>query len=118
METIVMSLAKNSIALIDTTLREGNQAPGVKFSVENSLEIAKALARLEDETIEVGHPSASDIESERVKSVVNLGLRQPILTHARANIKDIKRAAETGVKWVGIFAGLNQRARVASLSGR
>lgn len=113
-----MNFLFNELSLIDATLREGNQSPGVKYSVEDSVVIAKALAGLGVNTIEIGHPFVSSLEFQRVKAVVDLGLTPSILTHARAHHNDIKAVAETGASWVGIFAGLNPRARRVSLGDR
>lgn len=106
------------VKLIDATLREGVQAPGVRLSLEDSIEIAKALEVLGVETIEVGHPLISEDELQRVKAVASLGLKASILTHARANKKDIDAAKSSGADWVGIFAGLNARSRATLLSNR
>lgn len=104
--------------LIDATLREGNQAPGVRYSVKSSIEVAKSLEKLGVDTIEVGHPLASALEFERVKAIVELNLPVNILAHARANRNDISAVKDAGASWVGIFSGLNSRVRAVSLSNR
>ncbi|MES2204035.1 MAG: 2-isopropylmalate synthase [Pseudomonadota bacterium] len=106
------------IFLIDATLREGNQAPGVRYSVKNSIEIAKSLEKLGVDVIEVGHPLASDAEFQRVKAIVGLNLSAKILAHARANRDDILAVKNSGASWIGIFSGLNSRVRAVSLSNR
>lgn len=103
------------VKIIDCTLREGNQAPTVKFSIENSIEIASQLNLCKVDMIEIGHPSASQKEFDRVRSVVNLKLPIPILSHARAKQIDIEAVASSGASWVGIFVGINtvsQRSRL------
>jgi 2-isopropylmalate synthase len=107
------------LRIIDATLREGCQAPGVRFSAGQSVEIARGLAALGIDQIECGHPSASAEEMERVRRVAALGLPCPILAHARARLEDIDAVAEAGCAWVGIFLGINgmtRRVRVPRLS--
>ena len=72
------------IRVIDASLREGNQAPGVRFTVEQSSEIARMLDAVGIDTVECGHPFASELEHARVQALVGLGLAAPVLAHARA----------------------------------
>lgn len=104
--------------LIDCTLREGSQAPGVKFSTEDSVEIASQLDLLGVQTIEAGHPFISEAEFNRVKAVVDLNLNARILAHARAREEDILAAHRAGVDDIGIFVGINARTRKVLLSNR
>lgn len=110
-----MSLSRIRPRLVDCTLREGNQAPGVRFSAEQSAEIARCLAAVGVDMIECGHPFVSAEEFERVRRVAALGLPVPVLAHARARQEDIDAAADSGAGWVGIFLGVNdvtQRVRL------
>jgi len=106
------------VRVIDATLREGCQAPGVRFDATQSVEIALALAELGVDMIECGHPAVSAEEAHRVRSVVNLGLGRPVLTHARAHRGDILAAAEAGATWVGIFLGVNEVTRRTRVPNR
>jgi 2-isopropylmalate synthase len=106
------------IKIIDTTLREGCQAPGVRFDIEQSAAIAAALARLGVDQIECGHPSVSAFEMERVRRVVQLGLAPPVLAHARASAEDIDAVVEAGATWAGIFLGINEVTRRARVCGK
>lgn len=96
------------VSLVDCTLREGNQAPGVRFSVHDSLVIARALHETNVTFIEVGHPFASETEFARVAAVARSGLATDVLAHARAHDSDVEAVAESGANWVGIFAGVNE----------
>jgi 2-isopropylmalate synthase len=58
---------KNRIYLFDTTLRDGEQSPGVSLNVEEKVEIAQQLARLGVDIIEAGFPIASPVISRRSK---------------------------------------------------
>lgn len=106
------------IRIIDSTLREGCQAPGVRFDVEQSAEIALALGRLGVDQIECGHPAVSPFEMARLRRVVQLGLAAPVLAHARASKGDIEAVVESTAPWVGIFLGINEVTRRARVSGR
>src|SRR6187455_612074 len=97
--------------IIDTTLREGAQAPGVRFGEEESAEIAHALVFLGIDMVECGHPIASDAETRRVRATVAACGAVPVLAHARARCEDIDSVKATGAQWVGIFAGVNSISR-------
>ena len=91
--------------LLDSTLREGEQTPGVSFSVEEKVEIAKSLDEFGIDIIEVGHPAVSPDVAKGCKAIVKENLNAETLTHARALKEDIQEAKETGSDWVGIFFG-------------
>jgi 2-isopropylmalate synthase len=89
--------------VIDATLREGVQAPGVRFGSSESIEIASALCDLGVEMIECGHPLIGPGELERVQRVVGVCKNVPVLAHARARPEDVDAVKATGASWVGIF---------------
>lgn len=93
--------------VIDTTLREGTQTPGVRLGVAQSVEIALAIRDLGIDMIECGHPRVGEAERRRVSAVVEACDGVPVLAHARARREDIDAVAETGAQWVGIFVGVN-----------
>lgn len=105
--------------LIDTTLREGFQAPDVHFSTQQVCEIAQHLVKAGAEMLEVGHPLISKEAMAHVSAVVGMDLGVPILSHARAHPDDINAVARSGASWVGIFLGVNpitERTRVSGSS--
>jgi len=104
-------MKKNSVSLVDCTLREGNQAPKVQFTIEDSLLISKNLAEAGIDCIEIGHPYASQLEFDRVTAVKKSQPNIQILSHARAREEDILAVAKTGVSCVGIFAGVNNHSQ-------
>ena len=63
-----------NIRIFDTTLRDGEQSPGVSLSPEKKLNIAKKLDELGVDAIETGFPVISDGEKEGVKLIVGEGL--------------------------------------------
>jgi 2-isopropylmalate synthase len=91
------------VELLDSTLREGEQTPGVDFTVEQKLEIARAVDAFGVEHIEAGHPAVSEDVFRAVREVARLGLDAEIVAHSRAMRADIDLARQADVDWVGIF---------------
>jgi 2-isopropylmalate synthase len=105
------------VKLVDCTLREGMQAPGVRFSLTQSCDIARLLVASGVDMIECGHPAVSAAERQRVKATIAAAGPTPVLSHARARSDDIDAVAATGAQWVGIFLGCNDITRRARLPG-
>ncbi|WP_407568627.1 2-isopropylmalate synthase [Deinococcus altitudinis] len=81
------------IRIFDTTLRDGEQSPGVALNHQQKLEIAHQLARLGVDVIEAGFPIASPGDLEGVQRIAR-EVRGPIITGlARAGQADIEAAA-------------------------
>lgn len=91
------------VAILDSTLREGEQTRGVAFSLEDKLAIARALDEAGVQYVEAGHPAVSPRVAAAVKAVVGLGLRAEVFAHARAMRADVDAALACDVAWVGIF---------------
>lgn len=83
------------ILIFDTTLRDGEQSPGVALNVHEKLEIARQLARLRVDIIEAGFPIASPGDAEAVKAVAREIKGPAICALARAREKDIEVAWES-----------------------
>ncbi|MDD3363530.1 MAG: 2-isopropylmalate synthase [Syntrophomonas sp.] len=84
----------NRVYLFDTTLRDGEQSPGVSLNVEEKLEIAQQLARLGVDVIEAGFPIASPGDFQAVKTIAK-NVKGPIIAGlCRATRKDIDRGWE------------------------
>lgn len=84
----------SKIDIFDTTLRDGEQTPGVSLNSREKLEIAWQLARLSVDVIEAGFPIASKGDFNAVKTIAE-NVKGPIITAlARADFKDIDKAAE------------------------
>lgn len=106
-------MSATPIRIIDATLREGAQAAGVRWTTDSSVAVAKALAALDVDTIECGHPAVGEDERQRVRAVLDAGLAPPVLSHARALAADIDAVAEVGSPWIGLFLGLSVVSRIA-----
>ena len=84
----------NQVLIFDTTLRDGEQSPGISLNTEEKLEIAQQLARLGVDVIEAGFPIASPGDFEAVREIARQ-VEGPIIAGlARANATDIDRAWE------------------------
>ena len=91
------------IRIFDTTLRDGEQTPGVSLTAEDKIEIARQLNKLGVDVIEAGFPSSSDGEKKVVKDIVNLGLNSEICALSRATRSDIDAALACNVDVVHVF---------------
>ncbi len=82
------------VLIFDTTLRDGEQSAGVGMTVEEKLEIARQLERLNVDIIEAGFPISSPGDFEAVQTIAR-EVRGPIIAAlAHANAKAVERAAE------------------------
>ena len=84
------------VSIHDATLRDGEQTPGVVFSVADKIAIAEKLDEVGVERIEAGMPAVSEQDFEAIKKISKLGLKAKIYTFARAINTDIDKAIECG----------------------
>lgn len=91
------------ISVFDTTLRDGEQMPGVALPLPYKVQIARALDRLGVDVIEAGFPAASKGEFESVKEISSLGLNAEICGLARIVKEDIDSAINANVDVVHVF---------------
>ncbi len=82
------------IIIFDTTLRDGEQSPGASMNMEEKLEVAKQLARLNVDVIEAGFPNSSPGDFEAVKVIAQQIKGPAIAGLCRATDADIDRAGE------------------------
>jgi 2-isopropylmalate synthase len=94
-----------NIEILDSTLREGEQTPGVSFSVREKIILAKKLDLFGVDFIELGHPAVSSDVYEAVERLNDLDLNAKKMVHGRAMKSDINDALAIGVRWIGIFYG-------------
>jgi len=90
------------IFICDTTLRDGEQAAGVAFSIEEKATIARMLDEAGVYEIEAGTPVMGREEQEAVSCITGLGLRARVLAWNRAVISDIDASIACGVSAVSI----------------
>jgi methanogen homocitrate synthase len=92
-----------NVEICDVTLRDGEQTPGVSFSCEEKMEIARILDAIGIEVIEAGFPIVSANEKACLSAITEMGLRSRICCLARARKEDIDCAIDCGVDLVSIF---------------
>lgn len=93
-----MRKIKNKILIFDTTLRDGEQAPGASMSMEEKLQIAQILELLKVDTIEAGFPAASEGDALSVEKIANTVKNTTIAALCRAKKDDIDKAVKMLVK--------------------
>jgi 2-isopropylmalate synthase len=98
-----MNMKTSRIRIFDTTLRDGEQSPGVSLTFDDKVEIAKKLSLLGVDSIEAGFPASSEGEEKVVKGIVHQKLDSEICALSRCNRNDIDAAIETGVPAVHVF---------------
>ncbi|GAA4548924.1 UbiA family prenyltransferase [Amycolatopsis samaneae] len=95
----------DTIVLSDTTLRDGEQMPGLSFHPEQKLDIARRLAALGVPLVEAGFPAVSEEEARAVRAVVDAELDVVVQAIARPKESDIRAAADTGAQSIAVFIG-------------
>ena len=84
----------DKLIIFDTTLRDGEQSPGASMTRDEKLRIARQLERLRVDVIEAGFAASSNGDFEAVKAIANHIKDSTVCSLARANDRDIARAAE------------------------
>jgi D-citramalate synthase len=88
------------IRIFDTTLRDGEQTPGVSLTPEKKLRIAESLDKIGVDALEAGFAAASEGELEAIKLIADAGLKAEAYSMARGVIKDIDAVLKTGAMGV------------------
>ncbi len=84
----------DKLIIFDTTLRDGEQSPGASMTRDEKLRIARQLERLRVDVIEAGFAASSNGDFEAVKAIAAQVRESTVCSLARANDRDISRAAE------------------------
>ena len=87
-------MTQDPIIIFDTTLRDGEQAPGCSMDVPEKLRVAEVLEHMGVDVIEAGFAIASEGDFQCVREVAKLVKDSVVCSLARANLADIDRAAE------------------------
>lgn len=86
----------------DTTLREGEQAPGVAFSVEQKVQIAQLLVEMGIHSLEVGTPIMGGTEANAIKAILRQNFPAKIIGWNRARKEDINASLHCGLNSIHI----------------
>ena len=95
----------DQIKIFDTTLRDGEQAPGIALTVDEKIKIAQKLDELGVDTIEMGFPTVSEGERKAAKRMVELGFKSNICGLARVLKKDIDAVIDSDLSYAHLFIG-------------
>src|SRR5919202_1153337 len=94
------------IRILDSTLREGEQHPGVSFTKKQRIQIAWMLDSFGVDQIEIS-PIVSQDHFEATKTIIKQGLKADILAHVRAMKSDVSIAIDCGASWVATYMGIS-----------
>lgn len=92
----------NQVLINDTTLRDGEQAAGVAFNLQEKVAIANFLDTIGVHELEVGIPAMGDEETRAISAITQLDLQAKLLGWNRAVISDIQASIDCGLKRVHI----------------
>lgn len=93
---MIALLRDKKVRFLDTTLRDGEQTPGVSLTPQDKVEIATALSEIGVHVIEAGSAVASEGEREAIRLIAQAGLTAECCTYVRALPLDIDCAADAG----------------------
>lgn len=94
----------DEIKVLDTTLRDGEQTPGVVFSPTDKLEIARRLDEVGVDRIEAGNPVVSERDQQAIQDIVDEDLDADIYALARSIPDDIDLALDCNVDGVLVYS--------------
>jgi isopropylmalate/homocitrate/citramalate synthase len=94
---------RGTVRILDTTLRDGEQTPGISLTPEQKMSIATMLDDLGVDTIEAGFPITSAGERKAARMIASSGLDAKVICLARAETGDIEKVIDCGVSGVHIF---------------
>jgi len=99
-----MNLA-DKIYIFDTTLRDGEQTPGVALTVDEKIQIAQKLNNLGVDKIEVGFPASSKGEIESARKIKQMELDSTLVGLARSVTHDIDAVVDSDLEYIHTFIG-------------
>jgi homocitrate synthase len=102
------------MAVVDSTLREGEQFAGAHFSTEQKLDLLSRLDAFGVEYIEMTSPAASPQSEADLRAAVAASPRARILTHTRCRLDEVDRALDCGVDGVNVLFATSDVLRRAS----
>ncbi|OUC14167.1 MAG: homocitrate synthase [Alkalinema sp. CACIAM 70d] len=107
-----------SIHINDTTLRDGEQAAGIAFNLQEKIAIATFLDSIGVPELEVGIPAMGQEEAVAIRSIVELGLKTQLLGWNRAKISDVQASLNCGLQRVQISIPVSEVQIAAKFHGQ
>ena len=98
-------MSLDNFAIIESTLREGEQFANAFFTSDQKVEIARLLDAFGVEYLELTSPAASPQSRDDCARIAGLGLKAKILTHTRCHMDDARLAVDTGVDGIDVLFG-------------
>ncbi len=95
--------AAKAVRIFDTTLRDGEQSPGIALSAEDKIDIALVLDSYGVDCIEAGFAVSSDVDRMALRRLSCMGLRADIYSLARCRREDIDAVQDCGVNFIHLF---------------
>ena len=102
-----MGVKPKKIRILDSTLREGEQHPGVTFSNKQRIQIAWMLDYFGVDQIEIS-PVVSPDHKEATKTIIKQGLKADIVAHVRALKEDVDVAIDCDATWMATYLGISE----------
>lgn len=115
--TLSDKLMSRPVVLNDTTLRDGEQAPGVAFTTAEKVAISRALARAGVTEIEAGTPAMGREEVAAIRAIVDAGLPVTAIGWCRMRPADVDAAIDAGVSMVNVSTPASDVQIAAKLGG-
>ena len=106
-----VNMSLDNFAIIESTLREGEQFANAFFTTDDKVQIATLLDELGVEYLELTSPAASPGSRRDCERIAGLGLKAKVLTHTRCHMEDARIAVETGVDGIDVLFGTSSLLR-------